>query len=203
MFLQQHALYWVVTVLHFGLLIADLRFSVSDADVASATEWSFGFAEVAEHELRTAVMIVLGVLEHGLKFVGEDFAAVGIDAGGEVHLGLARYGEMHYAYALGRDIADDVLFGEGDERAVDGELRATEVFGEARQMDELRFSEDARITAHQSAEQTLLEGGFVQVVEVFLIQGDAYARLEILFVVVDDISRIRQQLQGRVGGQER
>ena len=182
--------------------LSNFCFSVSDADVASATEWSVGFAEVAEHELRTAVMVVLGVLEHGLKFVGENLAAVGIDAGGEIDLSLARYREMHYTYALGRDIADDMLLGEGDERAVDGELRATEVFGEARQMDELRLGEDARITAHQRAQQTLLKRRLVQVVEVFLIQGDAYARLEILFVVVDYISRIRQQLQGRVGGQE-
>lgn len=58
-----------------------VRFPVSDADVARAAERSVGFAEVAEHELRTAVMVVLGVLEHGLKFVGKNLAAVGIDAG--------------------------------------------------------------------------------------------------------------------------
>lgn len=70
-------------------------------------------------------------------------------------------------------------------------------------MDELRFGEDTRIAAHQGTEESFLEGRFVDVVEVFLVKQDTYARLEILFVVVGDISRRGEQLQGSVGGEER
>ena len=88
---------------------------ICEADVAGVAEGSVGFAEVAEHELGAAVVVVVGVLEHGLEFAGEDFAAVGIDAGGEVDLSLARYGEMYNAHALGGDIPYNVLFGKSDE----------------------------------------------------------------------------------------